>query len=91
MEINFACRLCKADLTVDIVVTSPATAGQYSGPPEHCYPAEGAEWHSIPEVVLCPECNTAHDIANDHDEMVQKAMYDTGMEWELFEYDFEEE
>ena len=80
MEINFNCRLCEADLTVDIIVTSPATAGRYSGPPEDCYPAEDAEWYSIPDVVVCPECQATHDIAEDHREMVQDALndYDDG-------------
>lgn len=73
MQIDFQCRFCDADLSVEIVVTSPATEGRYYGPPEDCYPAEDAEWYSIPDVVVCPECQTEHDIANDHQEMVQDA------------------
>lgn len=80
MQINFTCRLCDADLSVEVVVTSPAVEGRYTGPWEDCYPSEAAEWHSIPDVVVCPECQATHDIANDHEEMVLEALndYDDG-------------
>lgn len=39
LQIRVAGILCQAH----VLSYSPATPGQYSGPPEHCYPAEPAE------------------------------------------------
>lgn len=63
LTIGFACRVCGfTDLEAEVVIDSCSVRGCYSGPPDQCYPGEGAEWHVEADVV-CVQCGENHNAA----------------------------
>lgn len=63
MTVSFNCRECGApDNEAEVVVDSAPVMGNLSGPPESCWPGEGAEWHAEEEV-KCHACGALHDFA----------------------------
>jgi hypothetical protein len=60
ITLQWDCPICDAEeQEAEIHVTSAGHAGKLSGPPEDCYPAEGAEWEV--EEAECRSCGHKPD------------------------------
>jgi hypothetical protein len=59
-EITWICPHCERDTTVTV---HPYVPARVSGPPEHCYPAEGGEI----EPAFCSHCDAVIDAGSVHE------------------------
>lgn len=56
IRVKVDCPECSEAVDVEIRVTSSGSPGRYNGPPEDCYPAEGAEWEIVHDAETCERC-----------------------------------